>query len=203
MAREPAVFIVDDDAAVRRFLRGLIATVDLSVETFESAQSFLDFYETEMPGCLLLDIRMPGMSGLELQKELAAREIELPIVFLTGHGDVQIAVNAMKAGAFDFIEKPFKNDLLLDTVQKAVAIGLSADESRAEKAVIDDRVARLTERERQVMEMVVDGETNKGIARRFDISERTVENHRSSVMAKMEARSLADLVKMLVSRSGV
>lgn len=200
MAYEPTVFIVDDDAAVRRFLRGLIVTVDLNVETFESARSFLDFYDAGMSGCLLLDIRMPGMSGLELQKELALRQIDLPIVFLTGHGDVQIAVNAMKAGAFDFIEKPFKNDLLLDAVQKAVAVGLSAGESRAEKAVIDSRVARLTERERQVMEMVVEGETNKGIARRFDISERTVENHRAAMMAKMEAGSLAELVKMLILR---
>ncbi|MCP4071755.1 MAG: response regulator transcription factor [Hyphomicrobiales bacterium] len=194
----PIVHVVDDDAAVRRFLRGLIRTVDLEVETFDSAQSFLDGYIEGTPGCVLLDIRMPGMSGLELQKIMAARDISLPIIFLTGHGDVQIAVGAMKSGAFDFIEKPFRNDILLDVVQKAVRTGLDADMSRAEKVAIDNLILGLTERERQVMDMVVDGDTNRVIAQKFDISERTVENHRASVMNKMEANSLADLVKMLI-----
>jgi len=197
MTHEPIVFVVDDDPAVLHFLRGLISSVGLGVKLFDSAQSFLDDYEPGFSGCLLLDIRMPGMSGLELQRELAARKINLPIVFLTGHGDVQIAVGAMKAGAFDFVEKPFNNELLLDVLQKAVAAGLDAEESRSQKAEVEKRVSLLTKRELEVMNMVVAGETNKGIARQLDISERTVENHRSKVMGKMQARSLAELVRML------
>jgi FixJ family two-component response regulator len=198
MFDETIVYVVDDDNAVRRFLRGLIASVDLHVEAFDSAQSFLEQYDGQTPGCLLLDIRMPGMSGLELQKEIVARGISLPIVFLTGHGDVQIAVNAMKAGAFDFIEKPFRNDLLLDTIQRAVTEGVNADISRARKSATGNLVSRLTLREREVMDMVVDGVTNRKIAERLGISERTVENHRASMMNKMEAKSLAELIKMLM-----
>ncbi len=121
MTPEPTVFVIDDDKAVRHFLRGLIASVNLRVEAFTSAQEFLAAYRSSSPGCLLLDIRMPGMSGLELQQELSVRGIDLPVIVLTGHGDVQVAVHAMKAGAVDFIEKPFNNELLLDRVQKAVA----------------------------------------------------------------------------------
>jgi len=198
MTDKPIVYVIDDDTAIRRFLRSLITSVDLHVEVFDSAQSFLSEYVRGTTGCILLDIRMPGMSGLELQKEMTVRSISLPLIFLTGHGDVQIAVNAMKNGAFDFIEKPFKNDLLLDSVQKAVALGLSADISRAEKVTVENLISRLTVRERQVMNMVVDGDTNKAIAGKFKISERTVENHRASMMKKMKARSLADLVKMLM-----
>ncbi len=203
MIDRPVVYVIDDDAAVRRFLRSLITSVDLHVKVFDSAQSFLSEYVRGSAGCVLLDIRMPGMSGLELQKEMTARSISLPVIFLTGHGDVQIAVNAMKDGAFDFIEKPFKNDLLLDSVQRAVALGLSTDISRAEKVTLDNLLSRLTERECQVMDMVVDGNTNKVIAGKFEISERTVENHRASMMKKMEARSLADLVKMLLFGDGI
>lgn len=202
MTDKPIVYVIDDDAAIRRFLRSLIITVGLHVEVFDSAQSFLSKYAIGSTGCVLLDIRMPGMSGLELQKEMTARSISLPVIFLTGHGDVQIAVNAMKDGAFDFIEKPFKNDLLLDSVQKAVALNLSADISRAENVTLNNLISRLTARERQVMDMVVDGDTNKAIAGKLEISERTVENHRASVMKKMEARSLADLVKMLMFGNG-
>ena len=142
---------------------------------------------------------MPGMSGLELQRELAAREINLPIIFLTGHGDVQIAVSAMKAGAYDFVEKPFNNELLLDVLQKAVAEGLSAEKSRSEKAEIVERTSLLTKREAEVMTLVVSGETNKGMARQLGISERTVENHRGKVMKKMQARTLAELVRMFAN----
>lgn len=194
---EPTVFVVDDDPAVRHFLQGLISSVDLRVELFDSAQSFLEGYKPDTPGCLLLDIRMPEMSGLELQRELAARKISLPIVFLTGHGDVQIAVRAMKEGAYDFVEKPFNNELLLDVLQKAVAEGLTAEQSRSEEAEIEKRIALLTKRERQVLDEVVAGATNKGIARHLGISERTVENHRGQMMRKMQAQSLAQLVKIL------
>lgn len=197
MENKPTVFVVDDDPAVLHFLKGLISSVDLHVELFDSAQAFLDGYRDGCPGCLLLDIRMPGMSGLELQRELVAREVDLPIVFLTGHGDVQIAVSAMKAGAYDFVEKPFNNELLLDVLQKAVAEGLSAKKSRSEQAEITQRISLLTKRESEVMTLVASGDTNKGIARKLGISERTVENHRGNMMRKMQARSLAELVKML------
>ena len=140
---------------------------------------------------------MPGMSGLELQRELSTRGIGLPVVFLTGHGDVQIAVRAMKEGAYDFVEKPFNNELLLDVLQKAVAEGLTAEQSRSEKVEIEKRIALLTKRERQVLDEVVAGARNKEIALHLGISERTVENHRGKVMRKMQVRSLAQLVKML------
>lgn len=199
MNPEPTVFIIDDDEAVRRFLSGLIASVGLHVETYASAQEFLDADEPSQPGCLLLDIRMPGMSGLELQKELASRNIRIPIIILTGHGDVQVAVHAMKAGAVDFIEKPFNNELLLDRVQNAVAESVEADSTRVRRDQIMGRVELLTPREHQVLDIVAAGETNKGIARRLDISEKTVEIHRARVMEKMQAKSLADLVKMVAT----
>ena len=197
MKPEPTVFVVDDDEAVCRFLCGLIASVGLRVETYASAQEFLDAGKPSQPGCLLLDIRMPGMSGLELQKELASRNIRIPIIMLTGHGNVQVAVHAMKAGAVDFIEKPFNNELLLDRIQMAVAESVDADTTRVKRDEIAHRMELLTPRERQVLDIVAAGETNKGIARRLDISEKTVEIHRARVMEKMQAKSLADLVKMV------
>ena len=199
MTREPTVFVVDDDEAVRRFLGGLIASVGLRIEAYASAREFLDAFEPGAPGCLLLDIRMPGMSGLELQKELAEREVRLPVIILTGHGDVQVAVHAMKAGAVDFIEKPFNNELLLDRIQKAVAESVEADGVRVKHDEITSRIELLTPRERQVMDLVVAGETNKGVARCLDISEKTVEIHRARTMDKMRAKSLADLVKMVAT----
>lgn len=199
MTVEPTVFVIDDDVAVRRFLSGLIGSVDLGVTTFASAQEFLDAYEPGLPGCLVLDIRMPGMSGLELQRELSRRAIALPVIILTGHGDVQIAVRAMKAGAYDFVEKPFNNDLLLGSIQSAVAENRHADSMRSQRNEIVGRQESLTPRERQVFEILVTGETNKGIARRLDISERTVEIHRAKVMEKMRAKSLAELVKMAMT----
>lgn len=195
MTREPIVFVVDDDEAVRHFLRGLIVSVGLRVETYASAREFLDAVRPGSPGCLLLDIRMPGMSGLELQRELAERSIGLPVIILTGHGDVQLAVHAMKAGAVDFIEKPFNNELLLDRVQKAVAESVDADSARLKRDEVTSRLDLLTPRERQVLDLVVAGETNKGAARRLGISEKTVEIHRARVMDKMRAKSLVDLVK--------
>lgn len=198
MKPDPTVFVVDDDDAVRRFLSGLIASVGLNVETYASAQKFLDAYERGHAGCLVLDIRMPGMSGLELQKELVERDIRIPVIILTGHGDVQIAVQTMKAGAFDFIEKPFNNELLLDRIQKAMAQQVDVTIDRVKRDDIANRISLLTPRERQVMDMVANGEMNKLIAHRLGISEKTVEIHRSRVMEKMQARSLADLVRMVV-----
>lgn len=197
MTPEPTVFVIDDDKAVRHFLRGLIASVNLRVEAFTSAQEFLAAYRSSLPGCLLLDIRMPGMSGLELQQELSVRGIDLPVIVLTGHGNVQVAVHAMKAGAVDFIEKPFNNELLLDRVQQAVAKSVDTYENRIKRDEILNRRKLLTPRERQVLDLVVAGESNKGIARHLHISEKTVEIHRAHVMGKMQAKSLADLVKIV------
>ena len=197
MTPEPTVFVVDDDEAVRRFLRGLIASIGLRVEIHGSAQMFLDAYEPGTPGCLVLDLRMPNMSGLELQKKLAERAIDLPVIIVTGHGDVQVAVHAMKNGAFDFVEKPFNNELLLDSIQKAVADSERSTNLRVEREAFNSRIELLTPRERQVLEIVVTGETNKGVARYLDISDKTVEIHRAHVMEKMQAKSLAHLVKMI------
>ncbi len=200
MTPEPTVFIVDDDDAVRRFLSGLIASVELRVEAFASARDFLEAYEPGRPGCLVLDVRMPGMSGLELQRELADQAIDLPVIILTGHGNVQLAVRAMQAGAIDFVEKPFDNELLLDRIQRAVAENVRAGDKRTKRIEIAGRIQLLTPREREVLDLVVAGQTNKGVARHLDISEKTVEIHRANVMRKMQAKSLADLVKMATNR---
>lgn len=197
--REPTVFVVDDDAAVRRFLRGLIASVGLRVEDYASATEFLADFETGTPGCLLLDIRMPGMSGLELQRELADRSVRLPIIILTGHADVQVAVHAMKAGAIDFVEKPFNNEFLLNRIQTAVAVSIDNYGAHAKQAAIKHRIDHLTPREHQVLDLVVAGETNKGIACNLDISDKTVEIHRARMIEKMQANSLAELVKMVAA----
>jgi FixJ family two-component response regulator len=199
---EPTVFIVDDDDAVRRFLSGLIASVELRVEAFASARDFLEAYEPGQPGCLVLDVRMPGMSGLELQRELAEQAIDLPVIILTGHGNVQLAVHAMQAGAIDFVEKPFDNELLLDRIQRAVAENVRAGSERIKQIEIAERMQLLTPREREVLDLVVAGQTNKGVARHLDISEKTVEIHRANVMRKMQAKSLANLVKMATDRHG-
>ena len=198
MPTEPTVFIVDDDDAVRRFLKGLIESIDLKVEAYPSAKDFLDAYVSDRPGCLLLDVRMPGMSGLELQRELKERVIALPVVILTGHGNVPVAVQAMKAGAVDFIEKPFNNELLLDRIQTAVAQSVRSSSEREIQDETSRRLDTLTPRERQIFDLVVEGETNKAIAHRFSISEKTVEIHRANVMRKMRANSLASLVHMAV-----
>ena len=202
MTPEPTVFIVDDDDAVRRFLSGLIESVELRVEAFASARDFLEAYEPGRPGCLVLDVRMPGMSGLELQRELADQAIDLPVIILTGHGNVQLAVHAMQAGAIDFVEKPFDNELLLDRIQRAVAENVRVGSERIKRIEIAERMQLLTPREREVLDLVVAGQTNKGVARHLDISEKTVEIHRANVMRKMQAKSLADLVKMATDRHG-
>jgi FixJ family two-component response regulator len=200
MTPEPTVFIVDDDDAVRHFLSGLIESVELRVEAFASARDFLEAYEPGRPGCLVLDVRMPGMSGLELQRELVEQAIDLPVIILTGHGNVQLAVHAMQAGAIDFVEKPFDNELLLDRIQRAVAENVRAGSERIKRIEITERMQLLTPREREVLDLVVAGQTNKGVARHLDISEKTVEIHRANVMRKMQAKSLADLVKMATDR---
>jgi len=192
---DKTIFIVDDDKAVRDSLSWLISSVGLHVETFGSAQDFLDVYDPTRPGCLLVDVRMPGMSGLELQKRLAENPHCLPVIVVTGHGDVQMAVRAMKDGAFDFIEKPYNDQILLDLVQKAVRECERRRTQVTSHQEIQELVDTLTPRERQVRDMIVAGNTNKQIAYALDISEKTVEAHRAKVMEKLQASSLADLIR--------
>ena len=192
---DKTIFVVDDDKAVRDSLSWLISSVGLHVETFASAQDFLDVYDPTRPGCLLVDVRMPGMSGLELQKRLAENPHCLPVIVVTGHGDVQMAVRAMKDGAFDFIEKPYNDQILLDLVQKAVRECERRRTQVTSHQEIQELVDTLTPRERQVMDMIVAGNTNKQIAYALDISDKTVEAHRAKVMEKLQASSLADLIR--------
>ncbi len=195
MGSEPVVFVVDDDAAVRKSLRFLIESVGLAVRTFDSAQSFLDACAERPAGCLVLDVRMPGMSGLELQDVLAKLDIQLPIIIITGHGEVPMAVKAIQAGAMDFIEKPFSDQVLLDRIQKAIARDRLDRQERARRDEVLRLAARLTPREREVMALVVAGLPNKQIAARLGLSQKTIEVHRAHVMSKMETESLPDLVR--------
>ncbi|MBX9604837.1 MAG: response regulator transcription factor [Gammaproteobacteria bacterium] len=196
------VFVVDDDQAVRMSLSLLIRSMGLAVETFESAAAFLGVCDPERSGCLVLDIRMPGMSGLEMQEELNRRAIGLPVIFITGHGDVAMAVRAMKSGAVDFIEKPFNDQQLLDRINKALDLDRNARAARAEHATLAARIELLSPREREVMERIVAGQANKVIAIELGLSERTVEIHRAKVMTKTGARSLAELVTMVNRYAG-
>lgn len=200
---EPTVFIVDDDQAVARSLRWLIEIVRLGVETFASAQAFLENYDASKPGCLVLDVRMPGISGLELQERLTARRINIPIIFITGHGDVQMAVRALQAGAFDFVEKPFNDQDLLDRIQKAIAFDAERRAKEAQRAQLQALFTSLTAREREVLDLVVEGMSNKAIANTLGLSAKTVEVHRAKVMEKMHARSISDLVKMAMQKTEV
>lgn len=191
----PVVFVVEDDAAVARSLRWLIESVQLAVCTFGSAHEFLHSYQPQQHGCLVLDVRMPGMSGLDLQECMNERKWPLPIIFITGHGDVQMAVRAIKAGAFDFVEKPFNDQDLLDRIHKAILNDAQRRSVEIENEVRKARWESLTEREREVMKYVADGLANKVIASRLDLSPKTIEVHRARVMEKMRCRSVSDLVK--------
>ena len=194
--QSPTVFIVDDDAAIRFAMQALMDSVNLNHEIFASADEFLEKVGDQRPGCLVLDIRMPGLGGLELQEELIKRESTLPIIFITGHGDVPMAVEAMQKGAVDFIQKPFRDQELLDRIREALATDEERRESQKHHAEVSSRLERLTNREREVFDLVVTGTPNKVIAYELGVSQRTVEIHRARVMEKMQARSLADLVKM-------
>lgn len=194
--QRPTVFIVDDDAAIRFAMAALMDSVNMQYEIFESADEFLEKVTEQRPGCLVLDIRMPGLGGLELQDELIKRGNTLPIIFITGHGDVPMAVEAMQKGAVDFIQKPFRDQDLLDRIREAIATDEQRREEQQTHSVIEARLEKLTKREREVFELVVTGKPNKVIAYELGVSQRTVEIHRARVMEKMEARSLADLVKM-------
>jgi RNA polymerase sigma factor (sigma-70 family) len=198
---QSTVFIVDDDQGIRSSLKWLIESVGLGVESFESADGFLGSYYPGRAGCLLLDVRMPGMSGLELQEYLTTNDIDIPVIIITGHGDVPMAVRAMKSGAVDFIEKPFNDELLLDAIRNALNLDDQRREQQSSRAAIVSRLAQLTPREHEVMEMVTSGKSNKEIANTLGVSSKTVEAHRARVMEKMQAGSLAELVRMAVNAS--
>jgi FixJ family two-component response regulator len=193
---DAVVFVVDDDAAVRRSLDNLIRSVGLRAETFASAQEFLSSKRPDVPGCLVLDVRLPGLSGLDLQNRMAEADMEIPIIFITGHGDIPMTVQAMKAGAVEFLTKPFREQDLLDAIQQALERDSQARGQRAEIEGLRRRFASLTPREREVMVLMVAGLLNKQIAGELGASETTVKIHRHNVMEKMGAGSLADLVRM-------
>ena len=193
---DPIVFIVDDDDSVRKALTRLINSVGLNVETFASADDFLKRQPHNGPACLVLDMRMPGLSGLDLQDELVAAGRTLPIIFISGHGSIPISVRAMKAGAVDFIEKPFEDQTLLDGINQSLKKDRQAKLEQAELREIQRRVDSLTPREREVFAQVVSGKLNKHIAFELGTSERTIKAHRARVMKKMQANSLADLIRL-------
>ncbi|MCW8888147.1 MAG: response regulator transcription factor [Gammaproteobacteria bacterium] len=198
MSSESTVFIVDDDQEVRSAIQLLMESVGLKVVTFASAQEYLDQFDQAQQGCLILDVRMAGMSGLELQARLAAEESHPPIVIITGHGDVQMAVKAIQAGAIDFLEKPFNDQALLDCVHRAMEQDASQRGEALKLADIRTRLERLTPREREVLELVIAGQRNKVIAIDLGVSQSTVEAHRAKVMEKMEASTLSDLMRMML-----
>lgn len=194
------VHVVDDDPAIRDSLSFLLSTADLSPKVYESALALLEHAADLEPGCIVTDVRMPGMTGLELVTELKRRRAHHPVIVLTGHGDVALAVEAMKAGVVDFIEKPFDEDVLLKAVKTALAQEESVNARQAMRADVEARVEQLSQREREVFEAIVDGESNKSAALKLGISPRTVEIYRAHVMDKMGAKTLSDLVRMALLR---
>jgi len=196
MAENPVVYVVDDDEGIRSSLESLIRSVGLSVQTFASAQDFLQGQRGSAPGCLVLDVRLPGLSGLDLQSELAKAEIHTPIVFITGHGDIPMSVRAIKAGAVEFLTKPFRDQDLLDAIQQAIERDQVLRQERGEIEELRGRVLSLTPREKEVMKLVVSGLLNKQIAAELGTSVVTVKLQRAGVMHKMGANSLAHLVRM-------
>jgi two-component system response regulator FixJ len=194
MKEQATVFVIDDDPSVCRALRLLMESVGLNIETYSSAQAFLDAYNPAKWGCIVLDVRMPGVGGLDLQDILHQRGIRVPVIFITGHGDVPTSVRAFKGGAEDFIQKPFDDQTLLDAIQRGIRKDRESRSEDAKRAEILSRVESLTRREREVFGLVVTGMPNREIASRMGISEKTVKTHRARVMEKMQAASLPELV---------
>ena len=197
MDPEATVHVVDDDKAVRESLQRLMESVGVVVETYPSAQAFLDGYDRARPGCLVLDIRMPGMSGLELQEKLADEGIGLPVIIISAHGNVEKAVRAMKAGAVDFIKKPYKGQLLLERIRQALELDARMRRKEEERAEVGARIARLTPREREVMHLLAAGKRPKQIAFELGLSRKTVDVHRGHIMMKMQVDSLVELARMI------
>jgi FixJ family two-component response regulator len=190
------VFVVDDDSSMREALKNLLRSVGLEVETFKSAQEFLSSERSKASGCLVLDVRLPGLSGLELQRQLVEANVQIPIVFITGHGDIQMSVRAMKAGAMEFLTKPFRDQDLLDAVQQCIDRNRAAQARQAKVVELRERYASLSPREQEVMGLVVRGLLNKQIGGKLGTSEATVKMHRGQMMRKMQADSVAELVRI-------
>ena len=193
---DQVVFVIDDDASMRQAIGRLLEAVDLEVKTFPSGQNFLASKMPDLPGCVILDVRLPGLSGLDLQQEMLARSIHYPIIFITGHGDIPMSVQAMKAGAVEFLTKPFRDQDLLDAITLAIRRDRAGRKQRVELSELRGHLASLTPREREVMTLVVAGMLNKQIAFELGASEKTIKAHRGRVMSKMQAGSLAQLVQM-------
>jgi two-component system, LuxR family, response regulator FixJ len=196
--QSPVVFVVDDDEAVRNSLRLLVKSVGLMATALPSAQEFLATYDPLQPGCLVLDVRMPGMSGLELQQQLNLRGAVIPVIFITGHGDIPMAVESMQQGAFDFLQKPFRDQDLIDRIQRALEKDRTNRDELGQRTRIRERRDSLTPREREVLALVANGKSNKVMAADLGLSQRTVEIHRARVMEKMGASSVAQLVRMVL-----
>ena len=196
MVYSPTVFVVDDDPAFCQSLRMLLHSAGLRVEDYPSVESFLEAGCVGRPGCLVLDVRMPGWSGLELQAYLSAQRIRMPIIFITGHGDIPMAVRAVKAGAVDFLEKPLNDEVLLERIQQALECDAERHQRELSRAQFDVRLARLTPREKEVMQLVAAGRSNKQIAAELRISHRTVEIYRARVMEKLGVKSLGELLRV-------
>jgi two-component system, LuxR family, response regulator FixJ len=196
---QQTVFIVDDEAAIRKSLQLLIEMLGVSVRTFPSAARYLDAYQPGDAGCLILDLRMPGMNGLDLQQELIRRGFDMPLIVLTGFGDVPAVIRALKSGAFEFLEKPVDDDVLLDHVRRALAWDAQQRRQRSEHDTVRERIERLTLREREVLGLVVEGLSSKEIGHRLRVSCKTVEAHRARIMKKMETESVVDLVRVVVA----
>lgn len=195
---KPVIYVVDDDNAMAQSIRWLIESVGLHVEIFNHPKLFLKEYDPRRHGCLILDVRMPEIGGLELQEQLKQKGIAIPVIFITGHGDVPMAIRAMKGGAIEFLTKPFNDQALLDSINRALDVDLKQRSKQQQREKIENRVVRLTPRERQVMKLVVVGKLNKVIASELNISSKTVELHRAKIMEKMEASSLAELVTLVM-----
>lgn len=202
MTNEPTVFVVDDDQGVRKSLEFLAHSVGLNVESFGSTEEFLGSYQPEKSGCLVIDVRMPGTSGLDLHEQLIARGSPLPAIFLTAHGDVPLAVRAMKAGAIDFLEKPCHDQQLLDSIQRAIAQDVRRRHETCRRQQIERRLASLSPREREVKELLIAGKQTKQIAAELGIGEKTIAKHRARVLEKMQVQTVVELVRLLIALEG-
>jgi two-component system, LuxR family, response regulator FixJ len=203
MKHEPIVFIIDDDPAVLKSMTLLLESVGIPSKTYQRCQDFLDQYDPSVPGCLVADVRMPEMSGLELQSTLSGRHIDIPMILISGHGDISMAVGAMKKGAVDFLEKPFREQTLLDTINRGLLKDAQLRKTRENKSAFEKQCSGLTSREREIMDLLITGKTNKDIARILDISVKTVDFHRVHVLGKMRANSVLELVKLVPESSAI